>query len=362
MPHMPAWGTLLHKRRIVLASSVVAIAAVAIAILALIILSAPAAPPVGVAPATPSHTPSPEATTSPTDVRGDETSGPTITPTASPSPAADVPDRYTVLVLGSDSDSTRRARGKGFLTDAITVVSVAGDGSDVALFSLPRDSSDLPMPDGTIWSGKANSIAPRLGPAAMRDAMSVLLGIPIDRYVMLDMDDFRHLIDAAGGVTVDVPYPLTDKRCTIGAGAQHLNGALALCYARHRAIDTDYARAGRHQQLLLAIRERILAGTLNPAGLFGAFGSLQTDLSTQELPMLMELAVRSATAEVRNVVFGPEYMRFAGLAGARGWISVPDVGAIRATVSATLQQGDDSVSAPTADHRRHRTPSDLKVE
>lgn len=281
--------------------------------------------------ASPSPTPTPTATPSPTPTPA-PTTAPSPTPTTTPV-AVFPSDRYTVLVLGSDSDTSRRAQGYGYLTDAITVVSVAADGSNVALFSLPRDTSDIPMPDGSIWTAKANAIAPTLGPGAMRDAMSLLLGIPIDRYAMVDMDDFRYLVDALGGVTVYLPYPISDRFCSIGAGTYHIGGSLALCFARHR-LDTDYARADRHQQLLLAIRDRVLAGAANPAALAFSLGSLQTDIGPAEIPGLLDLAVRSSGAEVRRVVFGPEYMTFVGIAGARGWISVPNVAAIQAAVRA----------------------------
>jgi LCP family protein required for cell wall assembly len=246
--------------------------------------------------------------------------------------------RLTLLVLGSDSDANRRARGSGWLTDAITVVSVSADGSHVLMVSLPRDTSDIPMPDGSVWSGKVNAIAPILGPAVLGEAMGLLLGLGIDHYVMVDMDGFRQIADAVGGVPVSVPQWLTSGACTIGPGEQVLDGTLALCYARHRG-DTDYARADRHQQLLLGIRDRVLAGGLeDPAGLIGAVGSLQTDIPAEDISSLIELAIRTADAEVDRLVLGPpEFTTFAGFAGDRGWISIPNVPAIQATVATLLE-------------------------
>ncbi|MGI8830723.1 MAG: LCP family protein [Candidatus Limnocylindria bacterium] len=309
--------------------------------------------------ASPTRTPGPTPTPSPTD----PPPTPAPSPTASPEPAALDDGRLNVLVLGTDSDAGRRARGMGYLTDAITLLSVAADGSDVALFSLPRDSSDIPMPDGTVWTGKVNAITPTLGPATMRDAMSLLIGVPIDHYVMIDMDDFRRIVDAIGGVTVDVPYALADNRCVIGAGTQYLDGALALCFARHRAVDSDYARAGRHQQLLLAIRDRLAAGGVDIAALTGALGSLQTDIGASEIPILLDLAARAQTATVQRLVLDPpEFTSFAGIAGARGWISVPNGGAIRAAVAAMLPGPESLVGAPGAEDSEERPPSDAQIE
>ncbi|MBW3631880.1 MAG: LCP family protein [Chloroflexi bacterium] len=360
---------MLVRDRRVIAAGALALAAV-VFLVGSLLYSEQAEPPAPAAIASPTATPEPtlppSATPTPTP---EPTSEPTPDPakpepTPSPSPALGTlaDGRYTVLVLGSDSDSQRRARGKGWLTDAITVISVATDGSRIAMFSLPRDTSDIPMPDGSVWARKVNAMAPTLGPAATRDAMGLLLGIPIDRYALIDMDDFRRLVDAVGGVTVHLPYAIADNRCSIGAGTHHLGGSLALCFARHRAVDSDYARAGRHQQLLLAIRDRIMSGAADPGAVVASLGSLQTDIPATEIPTLMALAGSAQSADVNRVVFGPEYMSYAGIAGARGWISVPDVGAIRATVGALVPRSDGSVGAAPADDRRQRTGGDAKVE
>lgn len=245
--------------------------------------------------------------------------------------------RLTILVLGSDSDAGRRARGKAFLTDAITVVSIDEDGSDAALISLPRDTVDLPMPGGGTWTGKVNSVTVLQSPELMRDMMALLLGVPIDHYVLVDMDDFRRLVDAVGGVTVSVPYALSDKRCTIGAGTQTLGGDLALCFARHRTTDSDYARAGRHQQLLIALRDRIVSGEVDLGALAAALPSLRTDIPLESIPAYAPILAAAADAPVERLVLSPpNYTTFVGMAGARGWISVPNVPAIQAAVDALV--------------------------
>lgn len=280
--------------------------------------------------ASPTPSPSPRPTASPT---------PTPSPTPSPVPVLTTASdgRFTVLVLGSDSSAARRVRGKAGLTDAITVVSVADDGSDIALVSLPRDTSDLPMPDGSTWTRKLNAITAILGPEAMRQAMALLLDVPIDGYVLVDMDDFTRLVNAVGGVTVTIPSTLSDTRCTISAGTQHLNGDLALCFARNRASDSDYARAGRHQQLLLAIRDRILSGGVNVASLIGSLPSLTTDLPLANLPSYLALLHESRSASVQRLVLAPPtYTTFVGSTVDRGWISIPNVPAIRQAVADML--------------------------
>ncbi|HEX6127752.1 MAG TPA: LCP family protein, partial [Candidatus Limnocylindria bacterium] len=212
------WGRLTRDRR-VLAGGIGALVIVVAGMGAWLLAGqgTPAPSPTPTVAATPSASPSP----SPRPTRR-PTPSPSPSPTATPMPEALEDGRLTILVLGSDSDAGRRARGKAFLTDAITVVSIDEDGSDAALISLPRDTVDLPMPGGGTWTGKVNSVTVLQSPELMRDMMALLLGVPIDHYVLVDMDDFRRLVDAVGGVTVSVPYALSDKRCTIGAGTQTL--------------------------------------------------------------------------------------------------------------------------------------------
>lgn len=288
-------------------------------------------------PSEPVATPTPQPTVSPSPTPS-PTPQPTRRPTPSPSPTPELSGledgRLTVLVLGSDSDELRRRRGKAPLTDAITVVSIAADGSNVALVSLPRDSTDFPMPDGSTWRTKVNAIVVLRDIQTMKEAMAGVFGIEIDHYVLVDMDDFPKIVDAVGGVTVEVPITTADNRCTIGAGTQHLNGSLALCYARNRLTGSDYARAGRHQQLLVALRDRLLGGDIDLAALAGSLGSLQTDMQLTDLPQYLDLLRRSADAEVRRLVLAPPtYTTYVGTTADRGYISIPDIDAIHRAVA-----------------------------
>ena len=279
---------------------------------------------------TPTERPTPSPTPRPS---------PTPTPSPSPSPEAGFEDgRLTVLVLGSDSSAQRAAVGTGGLTDGITVVSVREDGTGLTLFSLPRDTSDVPMPDGSIWTAKINALAPTLGAEVAADAIGLLLGVQIDHYVQISMDDLVRIVDAVGGVSVYVPSRLADSSCVIEPGVNQMSGWLAVCYARHRQTDDDdYARAGRHQLLLLAIRDAMFTNGIDVAALVAGLGSLQTDLDLDDLDRLAEVASGSQGLEAQRVVLGPpDYTLFVGIAGERGWISTPNVPAIQLTVAELL--------------------------
>jgi LCP family protein required for cell wall assembly len=249
--------------------------------------------------------------------------------------------RFTVLVVGADSNATRRERGEDVNTDALMVVSVSADKSRIAMMSLPRDTVDIPMPDGSIYHGKVNGIAQRLGIEALRGAMATLIGQPIDRYVRIDMDDFVWMVDAVGGIDVEVETRISDSavHLFLEPGPAHLDGRQALAFSRTRA-DSDYRRAGRQQQVLVALARRWLDPGL--AGLMASvqvLGSLQTDIELDELPTLLEIGRRSASAEVSGIVLQPpRFSLFVGFEpnSTRGWVMIPNVPEIRAYASLVL--------------------------
>ena len=290
----------------------------------------------GCAATSPSPSPSstPEATATPR---------PTAVPSPTPIPLdqAMLARRFTVLVVGADSNSARRARGEDVNTDALMVVSVSADKSRIAMMSLPRDTVDIPMPDGSIYHGKVNGIAQRLGIEALRGAMATLIGQPIDAYIRIDMDDFAWMVDAVGGIDVEVETRISDSQVHLflEPGPAHLDGAQALSFSRSRA-DSDYRRGGRQQQVLAALARKWIDPGL--AGLMASvrlLGSLETDIQLDELPTLLEIGRRSASAEVSGIVLQPpRFSLFVGFEpnSTRGWVMIPDVPEIRAYASSVL--------------------------
>jgi LCP family protein required for cell wall assembly len=279
---------------------------------------------------------------------------PTAEPTASPSPTPEptptpipidqamLARRFTVLVAGADSSASRRASGvTEWNTDALMVISVSADKSRIAILSLPRDTVDLPMPDGSIYHRKVNGIAQRLGMEALRGAMATLLGVPIDRYIRVDMDDFGSLVDAVGGIDVEVKTRISDSQVDLflEPGPAHLDGAQALSFSRSRA-DSDYGRAGRQQQVMVALAHKWLDPDLDTLiGSVRLLASLQTDIQLDELPTLREIGRRSTSAQVNAIVLQPpRFSLFVGFEpnSTRGWVMIPDVPEIRAYAASVL--------------------------
>src|SRR6266545_3013753 len=154
---------------------------------------------------------------------------------ASPSPSfneALLSERLTVLVIGLDSSESRRAQGLGANSDTLILASVNADQSEVTLISLPRDTVDIPLSDGTTWTSKVNGIYAAEGVDALVDAVSTLFDVPVGGYVQVDMDDLEALVDAVDGVDVNPAEPLDDTHASINlhlsAGPQTLDGRTAL--------------------------------------------------------------------------------------------------------------------------------------
>jgi len=290
--------------------------------------------------ATPTPTPTPEPTPTAMPV---PTPTPTPVPTPVPTPAP-IPvneemlsHRLTILVVGNDGSAVRRRNGlRTYRTDALMVVSVNADQSQISMLSLPRDTVDVPLGDGRIYTAKVNGIAQQYGIDGLRKAMSALLGVPIDRYIMVNMDDFPWIVDAVGGIDVDVKTRIRDGEIhlSLDPGMHHFTGAQALLFSRTRA-DSDYMRAGRQQQVVLALLQKWL-DPATPAALMSTIRllqSLETNIAITDLPTLIEIGRRSLTAKVvATVLEPPRFALFAGVepGGTRGWVMIPNVSAMRA--------------------------------
>jgi LCP family protein required for cell wall assembly len=269
-------------------------------------------------------------------------------PTQQPTPAPIPMDqamfgrRFTVLIAGADTSTSRRAGGLDeWNTDALMVVSVSADKSRIAVLSLPRDTVDVPMPDGSTYRRKVNGIAQRFGMETLRGAMSKLIGAPIDRYIRVDMDDFAWMVDVVGGIDVEVKTRIADAKVHLflDPGPAHLDGATALAFSRTRA-DSDYGRAARQQQVVLALVARWLdPGAWALVGSIRLLGSLQTDIGLNELTTLLAVGRASASAEVNAIVLKPpRFSLFAGIEpnSSRGWVMIPNLPEIRAYARSVL--------------------------
>jgi LCP family protein required for cell wall assembly len=217
-------------------------------------------------------------------------------------------ERVNVLLIGVDVTRLRTAT----LTDTMMVVSIDPVGDTVTMLSVPRDLIDVPLGNGDTFGPKLNSLMsyadehpdefPDGGIAALENAIGALLGIDIHYFAELKFGSFIRMVDAVGGVDIDVEqgfddptydgYGLEGRGWSITAGLHHLDGRNALAYSRARkaAGESDFTRALRQQQVIIALRDAVTRdGSLlwELPDLLDAVGdAVRTDLPASRLPQL----------------------------------------------------------------------------
>ena len=211
----------------------------------------------------------------------------------------------TTLVIGTDGG---RARGRADAnrSDSLMLIRVDPTTHRLSYLSIPRDLRVEIPGYGTSKINAANQVG---GPALTLATVKALTGLSIDHVVVVDFDGFRELIDAVGGIQVDVPKrilsnkfdcPYKPKRCAswegwrFEKGIQHMDGQRALVYSRIRTnrldpSDTDISRGTRQQAVADALgREIASVGTFLRLPFMGdtIAAPLATDLSAWELAQL----------------------------------------------------------------------------
>jgi LCP family protein required for cell wall assembly len=279
-----------------------------------------------------------------------------------------------ILLLGGDGGVDR----EGVRTDTVIVANVQTDTGVTTLFSLPRNLENLPFPAGSPLAAvypngfQAGSESESLlnavyrnGPAAhpgilgptddpgadfLKLGVGAALGLHIDYYVLVNLDGFSRLVDALGGITVNVNYyvpvggepsigTLPDAYIAPGPD-QHMDGATALAFARGRFGLTDYQRMDRQRCVLDAI-----VNAANPVTLLSRYQELarttqdilSTDLPQAMLAHVVDLGFLVKETGIRSVVFDDTVISPA----------YPDYGKIRALVQQALVAPSDTSPAPS---------------
>jgi anionic cell wall polymer biosynthesis LytR-Cps2A-Psr (LCP) family protein len=149
-------------------------------------------------------------------------------------------------------------------------------------------------------------------------AVQYNLGMGVNSYVIADFTALIKVIDAIGGIDVDVPYPITDNLfpnmyygydpLVLQAGFQHMDGDTAQKYARTRHGDSDFDRARRQQQVIFAIRDRVLSLESLPQLIVQApslYGSLSENVYTQlSLDQMIQLGLWLRDLKPENIRTG----------------------------------------------------------
>jgi polyisoprenyl-teichoic acid--peptidoglycan teichoic acid transferase len=168
-------------------------------------------------------------------------------------------ESLNVLVLGVDR-RPEDAENSVTRSDTMMLVQLTPQTGRVKLLSVPRDLL-VEVEPGV--EDRINQAYAYGGIGQAKAVMENLTGIPIDRYAIIDFGSFEEVIDALGGITLEVEQPIQvgieGHRVYIPAGRQELDGLEALAYARYRGTPCgDVARIERQQQLVAALREEAL--------------------------------------------------------------------------------------------------------
>ncbi len=241
-----------------------------------------------------------------------------------PLPALTDKDTDNFLLIGSD-----KRPGSSFRTDTMVVVILWPNEGQVSMISIPRDlwiyipTVGMQRINTAYQSGELGGY-PGGGPGLLRDTIAYNLGIRIDHMAMVEFDGFRRIIDTLGGIDVPVACPYTDWHLidpsydpnnennwslyTVGTGLDHMDGDLALWYARSRMKSNDFDRGRRQQEVLRAILSKALStDTLaRIPQLYSDFaGTVTTDLSLPDMVKLALYAPRLPAASIRSYYIRP---------------------------------------------------------
>jgi LCP family protein required for cell wall assembly len=237
-------------------------------------------------------------------------------------------ERFTILLLGLDKRPNER--GTAFRTDSMILISLDPATRSIGVLSIPRDLY-VEIPRDTVIGqsygfqriNTAYFLGERVregyGALLAMQAVQYNLGIRIHDYIVFDFQAVIAAIDAIGGVEIDVPRDIVDYAYPdmytngydplyIPAGRQWMNGELALKYARSRHDSSDFDRARRQQQVIAAVRERILRFEMLPQLLLQAsnlWAALSAHVRSRlTLEQWIQLALYAKDVPSENIRYG----------------------------------------------------------
>ncbi|HEX5532391.1 MAG TPA: LCP family protein [Actinomycetales bacterium] len=267
--------------------------------------------------------------------------------------------RVNVLLIGSDAGANRT----GTRPDTLIVASIDTKTGNTVLFSLPRNLQKVPFPEGSpgarawpngfncgneclinavwTWAEEHKDLFPgdpQPGLTATRQAASAVLGLSVDYYALVNLRGFQDVVNAMGGVELNVERPLPIGRSDkyLQPGRRVLNGYDALWYARSRRDSSDYDRMKRQRCLIGAAIDQadpVKLALAFPQLAASAQRNVETDIPSSHLDAFVQLAMRIKDAKVTSLAFTDEVIRPAN----------PDYQEIRAAVKKAVA---DTEKAP----------------
>jgi len=233
-----------------------------------------------------------------------------------------VEDSTSILFIGVD-DSDARDYNSSSRSDALMLATLNREEKSIKLVSIPRDSyvyvPELGYKD-KITHAHANG-----GVKSTIETVEGFLDIPVDYYVKMNFNAFIDVIDAFGGIEVEVPYALNEKdskdrhnAIRLQPGLQELDGEEALALARTRKLDNDIERGKRQQEIIKAIMKKAVnvQSLAKYDDVIQAVGNnMSTDISFKEMKSFVNYATAGTGLDIETITLagyddyvGPKYV------------------------------------------------------
>ncbi len=186
-------------------------------------------------------------------------------------------ERFTVLIMGLDRRPNET--GTGFRSDTLILVSIDPATNSLGMLSIPRDLfvvipgyPDRHRVNEALPLGELQQLG--YGPHLAMQTVQLNFGIVVHDYITVDFTVFTRIVDEIGGIDINVEAEIYDPYYPdhfngydpfyMPAGLQHMDGGTALKYARTRHTTNDFDRARRQQQVIYAIRDKLLNAGMWP--------------------------------------------------------------------------------------------------
>jgi LCP family protein required for cell wall assembly len=255
----------------------------------------------------------------------------------------EIDGRVNILLLGVGDEEHSGAT----LSDTMIVASYDTKSKSIGMISIPRDFY-AKTNGGFAKLNTAHAYGEQKqegsGPDTAATAIETISGLPIHYYARVDFTGLAEMVDAVGGVTVEVErdfcdynYPGTRKALCFKAGSQNMDGAMALKYARSRHAagpeGSDFARSKRQQRIIIALKEKVLSTetVFNPSKVLKIITTLgnhlKTDLGMDELSRVYEISKDIDTKAIVSKNLDPTTGLVAPSSGtAAGYVLIPTEG------------------------------------
>ncbi len=277
--------------------------------------------------------------------------------------------RYNVLLLGGDSGAGRW----GLRPDSMTIASIDEDTGKTVLIGLPRNMANFPFPRGSVmreqfpdgfncegcylngvstWAQDNTELFPKSdtpGVDATISAIEGITGLKINYWAMVNLEGFRDLVDAVGGVTLNVRQPIPvglpheSYFHYIDPGVRKLNGHDTLWFARAREGSDDYSRMARQKCVMSAMLEQVSpqVALRNFQKIAKASSAMiSTSIPSSEVGRFLDLALKARGQKVSTLSLVPPLVVTAA----------PDVQEVRSLVAGAIDRSEGE--APPAKKTR----------